>query len=209
MDNKLNLMQRINEVRKSIDYIQKDKSVSAGAGGSYKAVTHDQVTAMVRDHMVKHGIVSYPVLVSSQSLPKEVDANMVTAKQFRYEATYDFHFVNIDDSKDEIVIRIESHAMDNGDKAPGKALSYAKKYAILKLFEIETGEDDESRYQEKEQFNAEFWAELLKAQENKEDLKKTFDEMKKDAMKHGASKEFKSLSDITKSLNEKLEGSQK
>lgn len=36
--------------------------------------------------------------------------------------------------------------MDNADKAPGKALSYAKKYAMLKLFEIETGENDESRY---------------------------------------------------------------
>jgi hypothetical protein len=36
--------------------------------------------------------------------------------------------------------------MDNADKAPGKAISYAKKYAVLKLFEIETGEDEESRY---------------------------------------------------------------
>ena len=56
----MNLFQRINEVRKAIDYIRKDKSVSTG-GGSYKAVTHDMVTAMVRDHMVKHGIVSYPL----------------------------------------------------------------------------------------------------------------------------------------------------
>ncbi len=36
--------------------------------------------------------------------------------------------------------------MDNADKAPGKALSYAKKYAVLKLFEIESGEDEESRF---------------------------------------------------------------
>ena len=200
----MNIYQRVNEVRKSIDYIKKDKSVSAGAGGSYKAVTHDQVTAMVRDHMVKAGIISYPVLVTSQSLPKEVDANMVAAKQFRYEATYDFHFVNMDDAKDEIVIRIESHAMDNGDKAPGKALSYAKKYAILKLFEIETGEDEESRYQEKEQFNSEFWAELLGSQTSKDDLQKTFNEMKQQAMKFGASKEFKSLSELTNTLLQKF-----
>lgn len=142
---KLNLFQRINEVRSAIDYIKKDKSVSTGSSGSYKAVTHDMVTAMVRDHMVKQGIISYPVLVESQSMPFEVSAEMVRAKQFRYEATYDFHFVNADDPKDELVIRIQSHAMDNADKAPGKAISYAKKYAILKLFEIETGEDDESR----------------------------------------------------------------
>lgn len=143
----MNLMQRINEVRKQIDYIKKDKSVSTGNSGSYKAVTHDQVTAMVRGHMVTNGIVSYPVLVSCESLPKEVNSQMEMAKQFRYEAVYDFVFANMDEPRDSITIRISAHAMDNADKAPGKALSYAKKYALLKLFEIETGEDEESRYQ--------------------------------------------------------------
>lgn len=142
----LNLFQRINEVRKGIDYIQKDKSVSTG-GGSYKAVTHDTVTAMVRDHMVKHGVVCYPVLVASLMNPPTVNVDGTQAKQMRYEATYDFVFVNVDKPEETLTIRIEAHAMDNADKAPGKALSYAKKYAMLKLFEIETGEDDESRYQ--------------------------------------------------------------
>jgi hypothetical protein len=136
----MNLLQRINEVRKGIDYIQKDKSVSTG-GGSYRAVTHDTVTAMVRAHMVEHGIVVWPFLVDSQSMPKEEGS-----KQFRYQATYDFTFANIEDAADQLIIRIEAHAMDNADKAPGKALSYAAKYALLKLFNIETGEDEESRF---------------------------------------------------------------
>lgn len=143
----LNLYQRINEVRKKIDYIRKDKNVSTGDSGSYKAVTHDQVTGMVREHMVDQGIICYPVLVDSLKHPKEVKADMTVAKQALYEATYDFVFVNADKPEDKLCIRIQSHAMDNADKAPGKALSYAKKYAILKLFEIETGEDEESRYQ--------------------------------------------------------------
>lgn len=135
-----NLLQRINEVRKAIGYVQKDKAVSTG-GGSYKAVTHDQVTAVLRKHMAEHGIVSWPNLVESESRPREEGA-----KQFRYEATYDFTFANVDDPNDSIVIRIQAHAMDNADKAPGKALSYASKYAMLKLFNLETGEDEESRY---------------------------------------------------------------
>lgn len=143
-----NLFQRINEVRKSIEYIQKDKNVSTGSSGSYKAVSHDQVTGMVRDHMVKQGIVSYPVLVESLMNPPLMNVDGTQAKQMRYEATYDFFFVNIDKPEDKLTIRIQAHAMDNADKAPGKALSYAKKYAILKLFEIETGEDEESRYQD-------------------------------------------------------------
>lgn len=145
----MNLLQRINEVRKAVAYIQKDKSVSTGKS-SYKAVTHDAVTAMVREHMVEHGIVSWPQLVESVSLPYEdaIDSEGKAYKknQFRYEATYEFTFANIDDPVDMLLIRIQAHAMDNADKAPGKALSYAKKYALLKLFEIETGEDEESRY---------------------------------------------------------------
>lgn len=145
--NELNLFQRINEVRKSIEYIQKDKQVSTGASGSYKAVTHDAVTGLVRDHMVKHGIVSYPVLVESLMNPPLMNVDGTQSKQMRYEATYDFFFVNVDKPEDKLVIRIQAHAMDNADKAPGKALSYAKKYAVLKLFEIETGEDEESRFE--------------------------------------------------------------
>lgn len=143
----MNLFQRINEVRKSIDYIKKDKTVSAGAGGNYMAVTHDMVTAMVRPHMIAQGIVCYPSFVHGETIqpPPKADGK---DRQLRYEATYDFTFANIEDPKDCIVIRIQAHANDSGDKAPGKAISYAKKYAILKLFEIETGDDEESRNKE-------------------------------------------------------------
>lgn len=123
--------------------------------------------------MVKHGIVSYPVLVDSQSMPFEVDKEMNRAKQFRYEATYDFHFVNADDPKDELIVRIQAHAMDNADKAPGKALSYAKKYAVLKVFEIETGEDEESRAATNEFPLDEYLAEIAAAPDM-ETLKKSY-----------------------------------
>lgn len=201
-----NLFQRINEVRKSIDYIKKDKQVSTGQSGSYKAVSHDQVTALVRQHMIDHGIVSYPVLVEGMSNPKEVGADMVMAKQFRYEATYDFVFANIDDPKDAITIRIQAHAMDNGDKAPGKALSYAKKYAILKLFEIETGEDEESRYQEKETFNLEFHANLIREAKDLAELEKLYLEAKDEAKSLNASSEFKFISSLTGQMKTKLKG---
>ena len=140
----MNIYQRINEVRKAIGYVQKDKAVSTG-GGSYKAVTHDAVTGMVREALIKHGVVIVTSVVSAVFHPKEPDA-----KQRLYEATYQVEFVNIDDPSDRISTQQNAHALDNGDKAPGKAQSYATKYAILKLFNIETGEDEESRYQQEE-----------------------------------------------------------
>jgi hypothetical protein len=197
MADKMNIYQRINEVRKSIAYVQKDKSVSTG-GGSYKAVTHDQVTAMVREHMVKHGIVTYPVLVDSVSNPKEGDA-----KQFRYEATYDFVFVNVEEPQDTLTIRIQAHAMDNADKAPGKALSYAKKYAILKLFEIETGEDDESRYQDNS-FDFQFHIKVMNEATTLAELQDAYLSAKEAATKAKDSAAIKSIASHKDTLKAKL-----
>lgn len=137
----MNLYQRINEVRKKVVYVQKDKKV--GEGG-YLAVTHDAVTALARSHLIEHGIVFVPSLVSSGT---ELTGT-TTAKGvpfIRYTARYRFTVVNADEPTDMLTMEIEAHAIDQGDKAPGKALSYAKKYAVLKLLEIESGEEEEER----------------------------------------------------------------
>lgn len=135
----MNIYQRINEVRKKVAYIRKEKKVE-----TYMAVTHDQVTAEVRDHFIEQGIVMVPRLIRSAVK----DTGTTTAKGtpfIRLEATYQFDVVNADEPSDKFSLEIEAHAIDHGDKAPGKALSYAKKYAVLKLLDIETGEDDEAR----------------------------------------------------------------
>ena len=133
----MNIYQRINEVRKAVQYIQKDASVQG-----YRAVTHDMVTAKVRDHLIEHGIAIIPDQRWS------TDYEFQTAKGTRmvhYTAWYEVSFVNIDDPTDKIMFRMEAHADDMSDKAPGKAASYAVKYAMLKLFNLETGENEESR----------------------------------------------------------------
>jgi len=53
--------------------------------------------------------------------------------------------VNVDEPTDVVVVPVAAHAEDMGDKAPGKALSYATKYSILKILLLESGESDESR----------------------------------------------------------------
>lgn len=192
----MNLYQRINNVRKAIGYVQKDKAVSTGQG-SYKAVTHDQVTAMVRNHMIDAGIVCYPELLASASIPKEEGS-----KQFRYEATYAFHFVNADEPADRLTVIIQAHAMDNADKAPGKALSYAKKYAVLKVFEIETGEDEESRFKETESFDLLSWSEKIDAATTKDVMQYIYMEAKKDAMRLNDAASLKTLGQHVKKLLE-------
>ena len=139
----LNIYQRLNEIRKAVEYIKKDKQVA----GRYMAVTHDMVTAEIRPHLVAQGVAVVPCLTSSHV----ADSGTTTSKGvpiIRYEARYAVEFVNCDEPADKVVMTVEAHANDEGDKAPGKAISYATKYAMLKMFNIETGEADEGRIEQ-------------------------------------------------------------
>jgi hypothetical protein len=139
----LNIYQRINEVRKKVDYIRKDAKVEG-----YKAVTHDAVTSELRPQLIEQGVIVVPRLISSVFKP----SGSTTAKGLPwmlYEGWYEVDFVNMDSPDERVIVPIESHALDYGDKAPGKAASYATKYAMLKLFSIETGESDEGRQEQK------------------------------------------------------------
>lgn len=146
----LNIYQRINSVMKAVNYVQKDSNVT-GAGAGYKAVSHDQVISVCRKSLVDNGVIIYPNQIKGSFLQmRDINATPQPIKMGLYSATYEINFVNIDDGGDKITVTIEAHASDNGDKAPGKALSYATKSAVLKVLCLETGENDESRAQEED-----------------------------------------------------------
>lgn len=123
---KLNIFQRINYVMQDVSYIQKgDKKVA----NQYRYVSHDQVSSVFHEALTKHGIVMLPNVTSFKQ-----DGN-------RTEVTIDISFVNIDDPVDQIKVTYFGYGIDTGDKGPGKAISYAVKYALLKTFCLETGDD--------------------------------------------------------------------
>jgi len=131
---------------KAVQYVQKDSSISGG-GANYKAVSHDQVVSVIRQELVNNGIVIFPNQISGEFLIKRDLSVTPPVKMGLYSGKYEISFVNIDvaGGADKVTATIEAHASDNGDKAPGKALSYATKSAMLKVFSLETGENDESR----------------------------------------------------------------
>ncbi len=133
-----NVYQRLNAVRKDVAYVRKDSKVQG-----YTAVTHDQVTASARPALIEHGVMMVPRQTSSEIA--QVGETRQGTPVIRYAGWYEFDFVNIDAPDDKITVTIEAHANDHGDKAPGKAISYATKYALLKVLAIETGDDEESR----------------------------------------------------------------
>jgi hypothetical protein len=143
-----NIYQRINEVRKQVEYVQKDATVDAGGGRKYAAVTHDMVTAVLRKAMVDNGIVTRVEQLRSQVLQEKAPKAEGDKghKMYLYSGDYAIHFVNIDHPDDCFTVTINAHAQDSGDKAPGKCASYAVKVALLKTFNLETGENEEARF---------------------------------------------------------------
>ncbi len=196
----LNLYQRINEVRKAVGYVQKTKAVE-----TYKAVTHDQVTAIIRSAMIEHGIVRFPTLVVSESIVTGKTTSKGTP-YIRYEATYDLVYVNADNPEDKLMMRIQAHSEDTGDKAPGKAISYAVKYGDLKLIMLESGEEEESRYQDRGEFPLEDHLAALEAAITPEDLQASYLTAKAAAMAWPDPAAFKVLGAKTKTLLETLKG---
>lgn len=135
----MNICQRINAIRVEVPYLVKTKKVE-----TYKAITHDEVTAWVRPHLIKHGVVIFQRLTGGATTGTGKQSKNGTPV-IRYDAVYEFDWVNVDDPCDKITTIFSASAEDYNDKAPGKAASYAAKTNMLKTLNIETGEDDESR----------------------------------------------------------------
>lgn len=136
-----NVYQRLNEIKKAVKFIKKDKQVE-----SYMAVTHDAVTRLTHDYFVEHGVLIEPHELSAAT----VLTSMTTGKGIpyvRFEAKYRVDFVNIDAPGDRASVEVTAHALDHGDKSPGKGVSYATKTAVLKILQLESGETeaDEAR----------------------------------------------------------------
>lgn len=119
------LLQRINAVQREVDYIQKEKK----QGMRYSIVSHDAVTAKTRPLLVKYGVVYYPISITSEQVGNRTQMHMVV------------RFVSVDDAADFMDVHSVGYGIDDQDKGPGKAESYAVKYALLKALGLETGDD--------------------------------------------------------------------
>jgi hypothetical protein len=124
----LNIYQRILAVMAELKYVQKgEKTVN----NQYRFVGHDAVSEAIHPMLVKHGIVMIPSVSGWKQ-----DGN-------RTEVDVTVSFVNADKPEDRFEVQTFGFGVDGQDKGPGKAVSYATKYAVLKTFVLETGDDPE------------------------------------------------------------------
>lgn len=125
MTKPMNIHQRLAAVMQDVTYIQKERK----HGMNYTIVSHDAVTAKVRPALLAQGIVYYPVRCEHSHNGNRAECGMTV------------RFVNIDDPADFFDVPTFGYGIDPQDKGPGKAMSYAVKYALLKALGLETGDD--------------------------------------------------------------------
>lgn len=152
----MNIFEKMSAITSELTVVAKNLSVGEGRS-SYKAVGEADVLAAVRPLETKHKVYSYPVdreIVSAQIMEseREYKGNVTkTQKQFmRVKTTY--RFVNMEDPEDYIDIVSYGDGVDPQDKAPGKAMTYSDKYALLKAYKIITGEDPDQYKSEEGRF---------------------------------------------------------
>jgi ERF superfamily len=141
----MNIYDKMSAATEKINKVAKNLSVGIGKS-QYKAVKEGDVLAAVKPIEAELKIYSYPV---SRQI---VDASILTSTTeydgektekstmyMRLETVY--RFVNIEKPDEFIDITTYGDGIDTQDKAPGKAMTYADKYALLKAYKIETGDD--------------------------------------------------------------------
>lgn len=142
----LNIFEKMMLITKEIGVIEKNLNVQMTQTKSYKAVSERDVLDNVKPLEEKYRVYSYPVdrrIAESDTLVKETEYKGQITKTntlfMRLEITY--RFVNIDKPEEYIDIKTYGDGLDTGDKAPGKAMTYGDKYALMKAYKISTGDD--------------------------------------------------------------------
>lgn len=129
-----NIYQAMNAVMAEVYFVQKKKS----AGLTYTFAGETTILDMVRDSMVKHGIVMYPAGV--RDLRLETYTTTKGNSMNRVVGIFSFIFAHAP-SGTTMQVETLGEGADSGDKSANKAMTGAKKYALLQSLLLRAGDD--------------------------------------------------------------------
>lgn len=145
----MNIYEKLSKVTEEITNVAKNLSVGYGKS-SYKAVGEADVLAAVKPAEIKYGVYSFPAsreIVDSAVLTS-VDKDGNEKRQLFMRVKTVYRFVNMEKPLEFVDMVTYGDGVDPGDKAPGKAMTYADKYGLLKAYKIITGDDPDQKASE-------------------------------------------------------------
>jgi len=137
----LNIYQRLLAISTEIEKVAKNLTVKAG-NETYKAVGEGDVLVAVKPLEDSYGVYSYPL--SREILESGIHETKSGTKMLFMREKVVYRFVNVDKPEEYVDMESIGDGVDSQDKAPGKAATYADKYALLKAYKAQTGEDPDA-----------------------------------------------------------------
>ena len=148
--NEYNIFERMAAITAELERVSKSAEVGFGKN-RYKAVLEADILDAIKPLEEKYRVYSYPVarepmvcdVLEQESTGMDENGNPIrnTKNQFVYRLRTTYRFVNMDNPDQYIDMTSFGDGIDNGDKAPGKAMTYSDKYALMKAYKIVTGDD--------------------------------------------------------------------
>ena len=144
----MNIYQRIHAITAEIGKVQQslDVATKVDKNGntlkSYKAISINDVVDAALPLLEKYRVIVYPIekkIVKDEQIVTTSTYGERTNFFVRMEIKY--RFVNIDKPEEFIEVTGFGDGIDSGDKANGKANTYARKYALIDALNISKGDD--------------------------------------------------------------------
>lgn len=142
----MKLVEKIQVIANDIN-IEKDLTVSTGGNNSYKAIGEAQIKAKVKKREEKHKVSIIPTidLVGEPQIiekKKVYNGNETVTPNTSVFVKCTLKVYDLE-SDETLETTAYGQGIDAGDKALGKANTYALKYALMNLFKMSTGEDED------------------------------------------------------------------
>ncbi len=148
----MNIYEKMSAITEEIAKVAKNLTVGVGKN-QYKGVSEADVLNAVKPIEIKYRVYSYPVQrnvidASILTTQKEYEGNTTEKSQLFMRIETIYRFVNIDKPEEFIETTTYGDGIDSQDKSSGKAMTYSDKYALIKAYKIETGDDPDQNASE-------------------------------------------------------------
>lgn len=145
-----NIYQRFIEVQKKVRSVVKSETVKMNQNDKgYKAVSHDDVAALLHGPLAEAGIVLLPTVKSYSTDSFEVEKagnnGKYVQRWYRSDVEILVRWINADKPDEFIESMGAAFALDTSDKSFAKAYSLALKIVLLKVHLLESRDGEEDR----------------------------------------------------------------
>lgn len=149
METKMNVFQKINEVKKTVKSFSKDSETSGK--GAYTYTSGSQVLSAIKEKMEELGLLFLPVETKHRDWTPynyTTSAN-ISKTDFIVTGELVYEWIDADNPVDRQRVKFEYYGQQNDiSKAFGSALTYSERYLLLKSLGCPTDEDDPDKTNE-------------------------------------------------------------